>query len=272
MLLGGVYLSALAGGLAAVSINRIKQAWSSSRPAFGLWSAIPDAFGMEMAAGLDLDYVCVDQQHGLVDSASLVPMLRAIESAGAAPVVRVPQNEPWMLMRVLDGGALGVIVPMVNDAVGAARAVAACRYPPEGARSYGPIRASGVVGSRAPADLGKEVLCIVQIETREGLDNAEEIAATPGLDGVYIGPADLALSLGLDLDSAGEEREHVEAVERIREACRKNGIAVGVHGTSGESAKEYAAQGYSMVNVGVDYLLLTDAVRREVNAARSQQT
>ena len=114
-------------------------------------------------------------------------------------------------------------------------------------------------------------MCIVQVETLEGLENVEEIAATPGLDGIYIGPADLALGLGLELDTGSEKSEHVEAVERIREACRKNGIAVGVHGTSGESAREYAEQGYSMVNVGVDYLLLTEAVRREVDEARGRK-
>ena len=252
-----------------MSVNKIKQAWASGRPAFGLWSAIPDSFAIEQVAGLDLDYVCVDQQHGLVDHASLVSMLRTIKFSGAAPIVRVSQNEPWMLMRVLDSGALGVVVPMVNDAADAARAVSACRFPPEGARSYGPIRASGVIGSKAPSDLAEEALCIVQIETREGMENAEEIAATRGLDGVYIGPADLALSMGLSLDSAGEQREHIEAVKHITEACQRNGIAVGVHGTSGQSARDFAKQGYSMVNVGVDYLLLTDAVRREVQAARS---
>lgn len=254
-----------------MSVNRMKEAWASGSPAFGLWSAIPDAFAIELVAGLDLDYVCVDGQHGIVDYASMVSMVRAIQFAGAAPVVRIPQNEPWMIMRALDAGALGVIVPLVNDAGEAARAVSACRFPPDGVRSYGPIRASGVVGSKAPADLGAEVVCIVQIETREGLENAEEIAAIPGLDGVYVGPADLALSLGLSLDSAGEDPGHVEAVERIREACQKNGIAVGVHGASGVSAREYAERGYSMVNVGVDYLLLTDAVRREVDEARSRK-
>ena len=219
-----------------------------------------------------MDYVCVDGQHGVVGFDASVPMFAAIRGAGAAPITRVTSNDLGLINKSLDAGAVGVIVPLVNTPEEAARAVAACRYPPEGARSYGPIRASGVIGSKAPADLGEEVLCIAQIETREGLENAEEISATPGLDGVYVGPADLALSLGLDLDSAGEHREHVEAVERIREACWKNGIAVGVHGISGESARQHAEQGYSMVNVGVDYLLLTDAVRREVNAARSRQT
>jgi 4-hydroxy-2-oxoheptanedioate aldolase len=210
----------------------------------------------------------VDQQHGVVDYASMVSMLRTINAAGAAPLVRVAQNEPWMLMRALDAGALGVIVPMVNSAAEAARAVAACRFPPGGTRSYGPIRASSVIGSKDPEALADEVLCIVQIETREGVENVEEIAATPGLDGIYIGPADLAISLGLPLDVGGEKDEHVEAIRRVREACRSNNVAVGLHGASGESAREYAEQGYSMVNVGVDYLLLTAAVRQEVQKAR----
>ena len=250
------------------AVNRIKEAWASARPAFGLWTAIPDSFAIELVAGMDLDYVCVDGQHGVVDYASMVSMLRTIKSAGAAPLVRVAQNEPWILMRALDAGALGVIVPMVNSAADAARAVAACRFPPQGARSYGPIRASAVIGSKDPKALAGEVLCIAQIETREGLENVEEIAATPGLDGIYIGPADLALALGLSLDGGSEKAEHVEAIERVREACRKNDVAVGLHGTSGESAREYAEQGYSLVNVGVDYLLLSDAVRQEVQKAR----
>lgn len=253
------------------SVNRIKEAWASGRPAFGFWAAIPDSFAIELVAGLDLDYVCVDGQHGIVDYASMVSMLRTIKFAGAAPIVRVAQNEPWLLMGALDAGALGVIVPMVNSAAEAARAVAACRFPPTGLRSYGPIRASSVVGSKDPDALANEILCIVQIETREGLENVEEIAATPGLDGIYIGPADLALALGLPLDG-GEKAEHVEAIGRVREACRRNNVAVGLHGTSGESAREYAEQGYSMVNVGVDYLLLSDAVRREVQEARGGRT
>ena len=253
------------------SVNRIKQAWSSGRPAFGYWATIPDPFAMELIAGLDLDYVCVDQQHGVIDHASTVSMIRAITAAGAATLVRVPQNEPWLLMRALDAGALGVIVPMVNTAADAAKAVSACRFPPDGMRSYGPIRASGVVGSKDPEVLGGEVLCIVQIETREGLENVEEIAATPGLDGVYIGPADLALGLGIPLDLSSGKSEHDRAIERVYKACKNNGIAAGLHGASGESAREYVERGFSMVNVGVDYQLLPAAVRREVGAARGRR-
>ena len=253
------------------SANRVKRAWARNRPAFGLWSSMPNSFGIELVADPDLDYICVDQQHGVVDYASMVSMIRAIALTGAAPLVRVLQNEQWMLMRALDAGALGVIVPMVNNAAEAAHAVAACRFPPDGVRSYGPIRASGAVGSSDPSSLANEVLCIAQIETLEGLEKVEEIASTPGLDGIYIGPADLALALGIPLDGSNGEPRHVEAVERIRGACQNNGIAAGMHSLSGESASGYVEQGFSMVNVGVDYQLLTAAVRQEVRKAQSRQ-
>lgn len=234
-----------------------------------MWCGIPGAFGVELIAGLDLDYVCVDQQHGVIGYDSMVEMIRAVEATGAAPFVRVPQNEPWMVMRALDAGALGVIVPMVNNADDARRAVSACRFPPDGTRSYGPIRAANVVGSGDPKNLADEALCIAQIETREGLDNAGEICAAPGLDGVYIGPADLALSLGIELGGADEAPRHIEAVELIRKACEENGIASGIHTTSGEAARECAERGFTMINAGVDYIMLPAAALREMDEARS---
>ncbi len=158
--------------------------------------------------------MCVDQQHGVVDYASMVPMLQAIGAAGAAPITRVLSKDPYEIMKVLDAGALGVIVPLIDNAAEAERAVAACRYPPRGNRSYGPVRASHVIGSRDPEELAGEVLCIVMVETREGLERVEEIAATPGLDGIYVGPADLALSLGLFPTTKVTEPEHMEAVRR----------------------------------------------------------
>ena len=253
------------------SMNRIKRAWSEGRASFGVWATIPNAFAIDLLSCAGLDHVCVDQQHSIIDYASMVSMLQATQSAEITPVVRIAQNEPWLVMRVLDAGALGVIVPLVNNADDVKRAVSACRFPPEGTRSYGPIRASGVIGSSDPKILAQEVVCIAQIETREGLENVEEITATPGLDGVYIGPADLAISLDLPLEDAGENLKHVEAVERIREACDRNGIAAGLHTTSGEAARKYAEQGFSIVNVGVDYHLLSAAVNREACAARSWQ-
>jgi 4-hydroxy-2-oxoheptanedioate aldolase len=157
---------------------------------------------------------------------------------------------------------------LVNGAEEAARAVAACRYPPHGIRSYGPIRAASVIGSRNPEDLAGEVLCLVMVETREALENVEEIAATPRVDGIYIGPADLAISLGLPPTVDITEDAHIEAVRRIRDACQEHGIAAGIHAASGESAKKLAEAGFDMVTVATDAALLSAAAQQEVTAAR----
>ena len=177
--------------------NSLKEAWAAARKTFGAWLTIPSSLSAELVAELRPDYVCVDQQHGAIDYGSMVPMLQAIRAAGATPITRVVGNDAALIMKALDAGALGVIVPLVSSQAEAARAVAACRYPPMGTRSYGPVRAAHVLGSTSPTDLAEGVVCLVMVETREGLDRVEEIAATPGLDGIYVGPADLALSFGL---------------------------------------------------------------------------
>jgi 4-hydroxy-2-oxoheptanedioate aldolase len=252
--------------------NPLREVWAENRTAFGLWATMPGSFGAELIAGAGVDYVCVDQQHGVVDYGSMVPMFQAIGAAGAAPITRVIQNDPGEIMKSLDAGALGVVVPLVNDATEAARAVAACRYPPHGIRSYGPVRAAGVVGSRDPKDLDTGVLCIVMVETREALERVDEIAATPGLDGVYIGPSDLALSLGLPPTLDVIEDAHVEAVKKIREACHRTGIVAGIQCASGEWARRHAEAGFDMVTVATDAALLRAAASREVSAARGERT
>jgi 4-hydroxy-2-oxoheptanedioate aldolase len=250
------------------NLNPLKAAWAEGQTAFGLWSAIPSSFSAELAAAAGFDYMCVDQQHGVIGYDAMVPMLQAIRAEGTAPITRVLSSDPFLIMKALDAGALGVIVPLVNSAEDAARAVAACRYPPRGMRSYGPVRAAGVIGSRDPEDLAGEVLCIVMVETREGLERMDEIAATPGLDGIYIGPSDLALSLGLPPTLDVTEDTHIQAVTRIKEACHRNGIAAGIHSASGEWARKHAEAGFDMVTVATDAALLRAAALRELTIAR----
>jgi 4-hydroxy-2-oxoheptanedioate aldolase len=165
-----------------------------------------------------------------------------------------------------------VIVPLFNSAEDAARAVSACRYPPRGIRSFGPVRAAGVIGSRDPEELGGEVLCLVMVETREALERVDEIAATPGLDGIYVGPSDLALSLGLPPTLEVKEGEHVEAVRRIREACHEHEIAAGIHAPSGEWAKRHAEAGFDLITVATDAPLLRGAALRELTVARERRS
>ena len=231
---------------------------------------VPGSVGAEIFAETGVDYVCVDQQHGVIDYDSMVPMFQAIRAEGTAPITRVLSNDPFLIMKALDAGAWGVIVPLINDAEDAARAVSACRYPPRGIRSYGPVRAAGVIGSRDPEELGGEVVCLVMVETGEALERVDEIAGTPGLDGIYIGPSDLALSLGLTPTLDVKQSEHAEAVERIRDACHRNGIAAGIHAPSGEWARKHAEAGFDMVTVATDASLLRNAANKEVTIARGE--
>ena len=251
--------------------NPLREAWDQGRPVFGLWSMLPgSSFGIELLCAARPDYVCVDGQHGLSDLAALIPMLAAVEAAGVTSLVRVPRNDPADIGKALDAGARGVIVPLVNDASEAARAARACRYPPEGERSFGPVRASVVLGTSDPVELGREVSCIVMVETREGLKNVEEIASTPGVDGIYVGPADLALSLGIPPNFDVVEPAHAEAVGRIKDSCKRYGIAAGIHAASAEVAKGHAEAGFDMITTGTDATLLADAARARLDAVRGE--
>src|SRR5829696_9682480 len=232
---------------------------------------MPGSIGAESLAGAGADYVCVDQQHGVIDYDSMVPMFQVIRGGGAAPITRVLSNDPFLIMKALDAGSWAVIVPLVNSAEDAARAVSACRYPPRGMRSFGPVRAAGVIGSRDPEELGGEVVCLVMVETREALERVEEIAATPGLDGIYVGPSDLALSLGLPPTLEVAEDEHAEAVRRISEACHERGIAAGIHSPSGDWARRHAEAGFDLVTVATDAPLLRGAALRELTVARERR-
>jgi 4-hydroxy-2-oxoheptanedioate aldolase len=246
-------------------MKRLRQKWDAEEPAFGLWSAVPSSLIAELAAASGFDYVCVDLQHGLSDEPTMVSVFQAAAAAGATGLARVAWNEPWLIMRALDLGAAGVIVPLVGSAEEAARAVAACKFPPHGIRSYGPVRAQLVVGSAAPSDLA-QALCFVMVETRDGLDRVEEIASTPGLDGIYVGPADLAIALGLTPGSDASELE--AAITRVLEVCHAHGLIAGMHCGAGRAACDRAGQGFRLVTVGVDSSMFKTVLAGELAAAR----
>jgi len=247
--------------------DRLDQCWKEDRAAFGLWGSIPSPLTAELAAAAGVDYVCVDLQHGGADEERMVAMFTAIEARGAVPLARVLYSEPWQINRVLDLGAAGVIVPLVSSAEDARRAVSGCRYPPHGVRSYGPLRAALTVGSADPERLAAGALCFVMVETRQGLENVEDIAATRGVDGIYIGPSDLSLGLGREPGHGGDLLE--QAITRVREACAGAGIVAGMHcNGGGAEARARAAAGFRLVTVGVDSALFRGRVGEELAAAR----
>jgi 4-hydroxy-2-oxoheptanedioate aldolase len=244
----------------------LRARWDAGEAAFGMWAGIDSSLTAELAAAAGYDYVCVDLQHGMSDERTMVSMFQATMAAGSTPLARLAWSEPWMIMRALDLGARGVIVPLVGSGAEALRAVQACRYPPDGARSYGPVRANLVVGSLAPAELAEAALCFAMVETRDGLDRLEEIASTPGLDGIYIGPSDLALALGRTPGAGGDVLE--KAIGRVREACDAHGLIAGIHCRAGAAARGRAQEGFKLITVGVDASLLKSMIARELADAR----
>lgn len=226
----------------------------------GAWCTIPNSFSVELVSMIDLDFVVIDMQHGVVSYPELVGCLQAVERRGKRTVVRVATGEFGLAQRVLDAGALDVIFPMINTADDAKHAVDAAKYPPIGARSYGPIRSRFVIGPD-PSVANREVRCLVQIETREAVSNLREILAVPGIDGTYIGPADLALTHGFELGSKNDRLDAI--IEYIRLETGAAGLISCVHTTSGASAKRYRDQGFSMVSIGSDAIWLRNAYSRQ---------
>jgi 4-hydroxy-2-oxoheptanedioate aldolase len=193
-------------------------------------------------------------------------LVQALRGTGATPVVRVPFNStPWP-GKALDAGAEAVIVPMVNSRADAELAAAACRYPPLGVRSFGPVRAGMLLGND-PREVNAKVVCLVMIETTGAVESADEICSTPGVDGVYIGPADLSVSMSGSLSAMGS-REHADALETVRRACERHGIVPGLHTSGGEQSRHFADLGFKMCTLGTDAALLAATLRAELEKAR----
>ena len=247
----------------------LREGWRQGRAAIGVWNGIGDTLVAEGIASLRPDYVCVDMQHGTASEGQLVPLLQAVAVGGATPIVRVPEGNPAIIMKALDSGAMGVVVPLVESAQQAKTAVDACRFPPAGRRSFGPFRASISAGSNDPKELEK-VACIAMIETRAGIDHLAEIVATEGLTAVYLGPSDLSLGLGLPPGSV-EAPEFLATIEMIRSACASHGVVAGLHCYDGASARRAIEQGFGMVTVAVDLRLLRQALAIEIATARGAE-
>jgi 4-hydroxy-2-oxoheptanedioate aldolase len=226
----------------------------------GLWATIPSPLTAGAAAEAGADYVVVDEQHGAVGAGEMLALLDAIAAAGVAPLVRVGRNDPWIIGRALDRGAHGVIVPMVDDAGQAAAAVAACRYAPAGVRSFGALR-----GGPDPAPL-----CLVMVETRTAVAHVDAIAATPGLDGIYVGPSDLALTYGVAPTLTVQHPPVLEGIAAVRAACAREDRIAGVHCLTAGDAARFAGEGVGMVTAGSDLGHLRDALGAALATARGR--
>lgn len=249
-----------------MSRNEMKVRWSAGEATLGLWCVSGSPFVVELMGLEGAHYVCLDMQHGLIGYDSLLSCLYAIARTGSTPVVRVPANDAGWIGKVLDAGAETVIVPMVETAAQAEQAVRNCRYFPEGRRSVGPIRSTQTLGADS-AVVNREVACLVMIETALGVENADEICSVPGIDGIYVGPGDLALTYGLPASLTPQPGPHADGIWQVRDACDKAGIVAGIQCRSAEAALGMRAEGFRMVTVGTDSHLLRSAVQAELARA-----
>ena len=253
-------------GTAAEFAGRVRE----RERVLGYWVMLDAPAATERLAGTGYDYVVLDAQHGLMDYRGVLQGLTAIDAAGSAVgIVRVEANDLAAIGHALDAGAAGVIVPLVSSADEAAAAVSATRYPPDGARSFGPLRSGLRIGPE-PADSNQSVVVLAMIETAEGLADVGRIAATPGLDGLYIGPNDLRLALGAATPDDPAYDEQLEAaLVAVREAAEAAGIAVGIFTTSGEVAAQRPREGFTFVTVAFDLAHLEQAARDHLSLAQS---
>ncbi len=250
--------------------NPLIAKWKAGEPTIGGWLTVADPSIAEYLANTGLDEVTADQQHSTIGVDDLGVILPAIEARGAAPLTRVGFNDAYLIGRSLDLGAVGVIIPMVNNAAEAAKAVSAFRYPPRGTRSAGAVRSVYSMGG-SPQEL-ERAACIVMVETLDGLRNVDQIAATPGVDCIYIGPGDLALGLGLDWDDSTwnptQAKSHDDAIRTIHAAAKKRGIATGIHAGNGEASAKYIEMGLLMLTAVTDLGVIAVHGREEVAKAR----
>jgi 4-hydroxy-2-oxoheptanedioate aldolase len=247
--------------------NRLRQIWAEGKPVLNGWLSIGSALTAEVMAQQGWDSLTIDGQHGLIGYGETLAMLQAISTTEVMPMVRVSWNAPGEIMKALDAGAYGIICPMISTRAECEAFVGACRYPPDGYRSFGPLRASIYGGADYWEHANAEVLTLAMVETAEGYENVEAIAATPGLDGIYIGPSDLSLAMGGPPTQDSQDEGRLATYDRIRDACRAAGRRVGIHTNSAAYSKQMIERGFDLVTVGSDMRYLAGG-RREAAELR----
>ena len=250
-------------------MNRVRKCWEERRCAVSGWLQLPGALHAEALARLSYDALVLDLQHSPIDFAQAVSMLAAIELGGAEPFVRMQVNSAADAMKLLDAGAYGVISPMVNTVEDARHFASALNYPPLGTRSYGPRRPSLRYGADYWGLARQSIVGLAMIETREAVANLHDILAVEGLDGVFIGPTDLAVEYGYAPHVDSTEPELVQIIAGIREAAHAANKKVGIYCGAAPFAKEKIAEGFDLITAAPDLGLLVGAAQQLLSSIRN---
>ena len=252
--------------------NKLRNIWRAGGTILNGWLHIASSYATETMAHEGWDSLTIDMQHGPVGYESAVTMLQAISTTNTVPLARVPWNEPGAIMRMLDAGCYGIICPMVNSRAECEAFVGACRYPPLGYRSHGPNRVRLYSGNDYPSKANEIVVTMAMIETAAAMQNFDDILSTPGLDAIYIGPADLSQGLGGPPDGDLHKPLVAEAIDRILAGCRHHGIVPGIHTGSAQLATQMIDKGFQFVTVSSDARLLALKAAEIVTAVKGHKS
>ena len=248
--------------------NPLREAFAQSTPALGCWLSIPSSVTSEIVGNVGYDYVSIDMQHGLIDYSDMVPMLQGVCLSNVTATVRVRWNEPGIIGKVLDAGAMSVIVPMVNTAEECEAAMRSGMYAPRGTRSSGPIRAQPIEGPDYAEVANDHVLIIPMIETVEAVENIDDILATEGVEAIYVGPMDLGVSMGLGRGTT--DPSFFDALDHIVERCNAHGVVPGIHATP-QATADRLERGFRMVTMTSDLLSMRVALVETLSSGRGME-
>ena len=247
--------------------NWVRKRLNAGKPAIGTFLGLGSPTVAELLAHAGFDWLLIETEHNALDSAEIQQMLMGMSGTDTIPIVRIPSTNPVFIQRALDMGGMGIFVPMIRTADEARGVVRATRYPPEGTRGFGPLRAShytmdyGDYYYRA----NDNIVVVLVAETKEFLENAEEIMAVPGVDACYVGGFDMCISLGLD-PMKQPHQEIEDAIEQLLAIGRRKGVAVGFGAGTPEQLRRRQAQGLTYLNYGTDYAMLVKAAREGLDA------
>jgi len=245
--------------------NSAKRRLLAGKPAIGASAGLGSTLAVEMLSRAGFDFVLVDNQHGAWDERGTLLAVRSICLGPAIPMARVTHNDFYAIGKLLDSGMLGVVVPMVNSAAEAQAAAHAARYPPRGGRSVGAF-GTGLHGANYAQEIDDEVFLAVQIETKQAVDRAEEILSVDGIDGCWVGPGDLANTMGVDLSTPEGRQAHEAAILHVLDACRATGKVPGIAG--GDDAQRWLAHGFLFVTAAGDTGLVLKGAQQNYDSLR----
>ncbi len=250
--------------------NTTKRLLKAGKPAIGTWLNLPCVNSAEMMAHAGWDWVCVDAEHGPMSIEMLNNMFTAVGTTETMPMCRIPDNDPVWIKRILDCGAMGIVVPMVCSPEEAEQAVKSAKYSPEGIRSAGGGRWRYWAGNDYPIHANDEILVVVMVEHIEAVKRVVDILSVPGVDACFIGPNDLAWSMGLGKGPGAADPSHAAAIKEVLAGAKKVGVPAGIHCRSVDEVWQRAEQGFQFLACMNEANFMFNAVSQGVKVIREK--